>query len=113
MAFAKDSAGFVHLKGTITAGTFAAAVFTLPVGYRPAQNLALPIAIQRSADIFTTGAVEVFQSGAETNARFDGIVIERRRPAPLAWRGPESNRRHHGFQPCALPTELPRLAREV
>src|SRR5512133_3762379 len=25
------------------------------------------------------------------------------------WRGPESNRRHHGFQPCALPTELPRL----
>ena len=24
------------------------------------------------------------------------------------WRGPESNRRHHGFQPCALPTELPR-----
>ena len=26
------------------------------------------------------------------------------------WRGPESNRRHHGFQPCALPTELPRRA---
>ena len=26
------------------------------------------------------------------------------------WRGPESNRRHHGFQPCALPTELPRPA---
>jgi hypothetical protein len=29
--------------------------------------------------------------------------------ACMAWRGPESNRRHHGFQPCALPTELPRL----
>src|SRR5919112_3718707 len=25
------------------------------------------------------------------------------------WRGPESNRRHHDFQSCALPTELPRL----
>src|SRR5207248_1563701 len=24
------------------------------------------------------------------------------------WRGPESNRRPHGFQPCALPAELPR-----
>src|SRR5687768_8811716 len=24
------------------------------------------------------------------------------------WRGPESNRRHHDFQSCALPTELPR-----
>jgi hypothetical protein len=36
-------------------------------------------------------------------------------PNPLAcraeveWRGPESNRRHHDFQSCALPTELPRL----
>jgi MFS family permease len=29
------------------------------------------------------------------------------------WRGPESNRRHHGFQPCALPTELPRPDGEV
>ena len=29
---------------------------------------------------------------------------------PPEWRGPESNRRHHGFQPCALPTELPRRA---
>ncbi len=27
------------------------------------------------------------------------------------WRGPESNRRHHDFQSCALPTELPRRAR--
>ena len=28
----------------------------------------------------------------------------------LRWRGPDLNRRHHGFQPCALPTELPRPA---
>ena len=26
------------------------------------------------------------------------------------WRGPESNRGHHDFQSCALPTELPRRA---
>src|SRR5829696_4486266 len=26
------------------------------------------------------------------------------------WRRPDLNRRHHGFQPCALPTELPRRA---
>ena len=31
-------------------------------------------------------------------------------PRSLRWRGPELNRRHHGFQPCALPTELPRQA---
>ena len=33
-------------------------------------------------------------------AGFDGV----------RWRGPDLNRRHHGFQPCALPTELPRPA---
>jgi hypothetical protein len=76
MAFAKDSAGFVHLKGTITGGTFATAVITLPVGYRPGQNLAIPVAIQRDAIIFTTGEIELFQSGAETNAGFDGIVFK-------------------------------------
>ena len=30
-----------------------------------------------------------------------------------AWREPDLNRRHHGFQPCALPTELPRRGSEV
>ena len=28
----------------------------------------------------------------------------------VEWREPDLNRRHHGFQPCALPTELPRRA---
>ena len=32
----------------------------------------------------------------------------RRTPLLRAWRGPESNWRHHDFQSCALPTELPR-----
>ena len=30
--------------------------------------------------------------------------------AASEWREPDLNRRHHGFQPCALPTELPRRA---
>ena len=29
-------------------------------------------------------------------------------PLITGWRGAESNRRHHDFQSCALPTELPR-----
>src|SRR5438132_13331133 len=37
-------------------------------------------------------------------------VLSRCARCPKEWRGPESNRRHHGFQPCALPTELPRQA---
>lgn len=76
LAFAKDSAGFVHLKGTITGGSFTVPVFTLPAGYRPEQNLAVGVAIQRDATILTNGDVNLFQSGAETNAGFDGISFK-------------------------------------
>jgi len=76
MAFAKDSAGFVHLKGTVSAGTFAVPAFTLPVGYRPGQNLAVGVAIERDALILTNGDVEIFQSGTETNAGFDGLSFK-------------------------------------
>src|SRR6188508_3442940 len=31
----------------------------------------------------------------------------------MQWRGPESNRRHHDFQSCALPTELPRRSGKI
>jgi hypothetical protein len=43
--------------------------------------------------------------------RVQGARCERRAGAGnglLRWRGPDLNRRHHGFQPCALPAELPR-----
>ena len=76
MAFAKDSAGFVHLKGTITGGTFDVPVITLPVGYRPGQNLVTPVAIERDALVLTSGDIEVFRTGTETNAGFDGIVFK-------------------------------------
>jgi hypothetical protein len=41
-------------------------------------------------------------------ASLDALIACRRTLFESRWRGPESNRRHHGFQPCALPTELPR-----
>lgn len=34
-AYMKDNLGFVHLKGTVRAGTVNATIFTLPTGYRP------------------------------------------------------------------------------
>jgi hypothetical protein len=76
MGFAKDAAGFVHLKGTITGGAFDVAVFVLPPGYRPAQNLVLGVGIQRDATVATTGEVDLFQAGAETNAGFDGLSFK-------------------------------------
>jgi MFS family permease len=40
-----------------------------------------------------------------------GLIVVAAVATAWQWRGPESNRRHHGFQPCALPTELPRQRR--
>jgi len=34
----KDSFGIVHLRGTVKSGTIGQAIFTLPVGYRPAYK---------------------------------------------------------------------------
>jgi len=76
MAFAKDSLGFVHLKGTVTGGTFLAPVFTLPAGYRPEQNLFMPVAEQIGALVLTTGEVEIEQEGTNANAGFDGLSFK-------------------------------------
>ena len=43
--------------------------------------------------------------------RDDGRPAEAPAPQAGEWREPDLNRRHHGFQPCALPTELPRRGR--
>jgi hypothetical protein len=42
---------------------------------------------------------------APSSSRAERVM---RWPADQRWRGPESNWRHHDFQSCALPTELPR-----
>jgi hypothetical protein len=41
--FFKDALGVVHLKGTIYGGTNGTTAFTLPEGYRPAENLYMPL----------------------------------------------------------------------
>src|SRR5688500_15811049 len=48
-------------------------------------------------------------SAWETNGRRSLISSKPAEPCTIQkWRGPESNWRHHDFQSCALPTELPR-----
>ena len=45
--------------------------------------------------------------------RRTGSELDARPTGRAEWRGPDLNRRHHGFQPCALPTELPRRGDSV
>src|SRR5918999_5642015 len=86
-------------------------------------RISAPQNVERSEMERSTGA----KARAEPSSFAErGARLARKRPATRAphvsrpndtarrcaaagkWRGPESNWRHHDFQSCALPTELPR-----
>jgi hypothetical protein len=77
--FFKDHQNVVHLKGTLTGGAGAngEVAFTLPEGYRPSQNLVLPMAgggpVAANLQIFTDGTVEPTCDGGGCTAGIDGL----------------------------------------
>lgn len=75
--FYKDLHGVVHLKGTVSGGTNDAAAFTLPEGYRPSENLFLPLAgggpVAANLQIFTDGSVEPTCAGGACISGMDGL----------------------------------------
>lgn len=91
----KDEAGFVHLRGIVKSGTYnsAAAIFTLPIGYRPGfrdtyqvtqSSLFSPAG---ALDIGTDGKVYApeitsVQSGTSTYLSFANVEFEAADPSP-------------------------------
>jgi hypothetical protein len=78
--FFKDPMGIVHLKGTLSGGGSGSIAFTLPEGYRPAENLFLPIAgggpIAANLQIFPDGTVEPAGDGGGTPiVGLDGLTF--------------------------------------
>jgi hypothetical protein len=76
--FFKDGLGFVHLKGTLTATNNGTTAFTLPVGYRPAEDLFLPVGGSGTTaglgvQLRQNGDIEVFCGGVGCNAGLDGL----------------------------------------
>jgi hypothetical protein len=58
--FWKDTGGIVHLEGMISSGTLTATAFTLPPGYRPSEQLVVPVGSNGGlgrVDVTTAGAV--------------------------------------------------------
>jgi hypothetical protein len=74
-SFAKDSLGFVHLKGTVKDGV-AQAIFTLPVGYRPALILFVSMANQTFGYVTSGGSVQVAAGGIGEDTGLDGITFK-------------------------------------
>ncbi len=73
-----DSMGFVHLRGVIRTGTFAAAAFTLPAGYQPESDKVFSTSSNNSFGSLTVtlaGAV-VPQVGSDTSFSLDGIIFK-------------------------------------
>ncbi len=55
-AFYKDSQDRVYLKGVLS-GTTSTTAFTLPAGYRPSEQLFMPVAIGGGLNVFPDGQV--------------------------------------------------------
>jgi hypothetical protein len=78
--FCKDSLGYVHLDGVLTAGTAFTTAFVLPRADRPKFNHAYAVAAGTSGpatediDVFTNG--DVFVNGSATDAvALDGVTF--------------------------------------
>lgn len=58
VGYRKNSEGFVELRGALASGTLGSSAFTLPVGYRPSEQLVFPC-----ATFGAIGRVDVLANG--------------------------------------------------
>ena len=70
----------VWLKGTVKSGTLGAAMFTLPVGFRPLAsgqtvNIVESNNLLGRVDVLSTGAVATGGVGSNAYVQLDGIVF--------------------------------------
>jgi hypothetical protein len=70
-SFYKDPLGRVHLRGTVQNGTTGTVIFTLPVGYRPANGENLPAVGAALVTVASTGTVTPFM--ASSTVSINGI----------------------------------------
>jgi len=77
-SYFKDPFGIVHLRGAAKSGTVGAAIFTLPAGYRPANQRYFAVI---SNSLFgylyvnSSGNV-VLSSGSNASVTFDGVHFD-------------------------------------
>jgi hypothetical protein len=77
VGYFKDAAGVVHITGTVKSGTSnSAAIFTLPAGYRPANELLIAVdsnGAHCNMTVLANGTVGPNTSGSTTRMSLDGI----------------------------------------
>lgn len=78
LGYRMDASGYVHLKGMVKSGTVFAAIFTLPIGYRPLrQHITSNISngLVSRVDINAAGDV-IILSGSSAWASIDDLVFK-------------------------------------
>jgi hypothetical protein len=73
----KDKAGIVHLRGLVMSGAVPSAIFTLPAGYRPANQELFAVAANNAfgrVDVLPSGDVQ-FSLGSSAYVSLDGITF--------------------------------------
>jgi hypothetical protein len=75
VAYRKDAAGQVHLRGAVSGGTIGTAVFTLPVGFRPYGGVVFAVNSDGAyGAAHVTAAGEVIAAvGTNTQFMLDGV----------------------------------------
>lgn len=82
-SFFKDPFGIVHLRGRIQGGTSPSIAFTLPAGYRPGNNLMMPMAVFSGSTALagfvwlqTTGAMNLYFAAGMASIAIDGLSFK-------------------------------------
>ena len=77
-AYMKDTLGFVHLKSVVKSGTVGAAVFNLPVGYRPPFDIYQVISSNNAFGtiMITAGGNVSMQIGSNVSMCLDSIAFK-------------------------------------
>jgi hypothetical protein len=71
--FYKDGFGLVHLQGTVQTGSpTAAAIFTLPAGYRPGSQIDYAVPAFAGGSTLTTNRASILPDGLVLNDRGTG-----------------------------------------
>lgn len=77
VGYLKDSLGFVHIQGVVKNGTNGTTIFTLPVGFRPMNNLIIPCVSNGAfaiLQIFSNGSVTC--GGSNVYVTMDNISFK-------------------------------------
>lgn len=75
VGWTKDANGYVHLKGAMKGGTIGGVAFSMPAGFRPADDTRFPVVSNNLFGVLTISSIGTVTPSSGSNVSFvlDGI----------------------------------------